>query len=409
MQLWPTNPYKTTALVRGQGCTVWDQAGKPYLDLLSGCWCNVLGYGHPRLVAAVQSQVNQLTHASKSFPSLELELALDKLSEILPPKLSRAVFLNTGSEAVELALKMAHAATGAPGVVVNDNGYYGATTYAMALSEPGRTATYLPKLGNVHRIPAPDCHHCAASCASGIRGTFPCLNPLTELADSNASLAAVLYSPLLGNGIITPPDGYVHRLRELTTQAKALLIAEEVTTGLGRTGRWFGFMHADIMPDILVIGKAIGAGLPVAAVVTTEEVAERCRGVFGTHVQSHQNDPFSARIAATVIEIMQDEHLVEQAAARGDYFRRGLEQLQSSGVVQVRGRGLMLGAELAPKLVAPLGSAIGAALLPQGFITDFQAATSTFRFFPPYVITTAEIDSFLEAFAGALARLTNLP
>lgn len=401
MQLWQTNPFKTVNLVKGEGAYVRDEQGKAYLDLLAGCWCNILGYGHPRFLAAAEEQIARLPHANKSFLSRELEAALAKLAEILPPELNRAVLLNTGSEAVELALKMAHAATGSAGVVVNDNGYYGATTYTLALSEPGRALTYLPKLGDVHRIPVPNCAGCASAGHGEGNCDFHCLDQLAALVDSRTPLAAVLYSPVLGNGIVAPPIGYGQRLRQLTTAAGALLISEEVTTGLGRTGRWFGYMHEQIIPDILVIGKAIGAGLPVAAVVTTSEVQERCRGVLGAHVQSHQNDPFSARLAATVIGIMQEERLVEQAEARGQYFREGLRQLQPTGVVDVRGRGLMIGATLSPEL-AESGPSMNQALLQRGFIADWQAATATFRFFPPYIISETEIDSFLEALREVL-------
>jgi 4-aminobutyrate aminotransferase-like enzyme len=286
MRLWQTNALQEIILVRGQGCTVWDQAGQPYLDLLSGTWCNVLGYGHPRWVKAIQRQVSELAHVGAPFPTGEVGEALSKLGEILPSALNRAVFLNTGSEAVELALKMARAATGATGVAVIEKGYYGATTYALALSEAGRAAPYLPRLGDVHRLPAPTCRRCPAGC-SWPCGDFACLDALRALADEGEGcIAAVLYEPVMAvGGMIVPPPGYGALLRDLATRCGALLIAEEVTTGVGRTGRWFGFEHDGIVPDIVVIGKAIGAGLPVSAVVTTQKVEARCQGVL-RHVQS---------------------------------------------------------------------------------------------------------------------------
>lgn len=402
MQMWKTNPFNRVSIVRGQGSTVWDETGKPYLDLLSGCWCNVLGYGHPRWINAVQEQVGRLTHIGPAFLTREIEKALSKLKAILPPELNRVVFVNTGSEAVELALKMAHAATGYDGVVVDERGYYGATTYALTLSEIGRKAEYLPKLAGAYCIPTPDCENCVNGCGGCCQ--FSCLDALDELVDKGTRLAAVLYLPVLGSGIITPPLGYGRRLREVATRANALLIAEEVTTGMGRTGRWFGFEHEDIVPDVLVIGKAIGGGLPVAAVVATEEVEQRCRHNSVGHVQSHQNDPFSGSIASTVISIMQDEGLVERAADRGAYLQAGLERLRDTGdfIKRVTGRGLMLGAELSPSL-AKQGPNLVAEMLKRGFIMDYQASSSTFRFFPPYVITTAELDTFLGTFHEVLA------
>jgi 4-aminobutyrate aminotransferase-like enzyme len=403
MQLWQTNPLQDITLVRGEGCTVWDSSGKPYLDLLSGTWCNILGYSHPCWLEAVRSQAGVLTHVGAAFPTEEVSKALAMLGQILPSALDRAVLLNTGSEAVELALKMARAATGAEGVVVIGKGYYGATTYALSLSEAGRDAPYLPCLGKVYRLPAPTCRRCPVGHSWPCNG-FPCLDSLRALADEQADkIAVVLYEPLMAAaGMIVLPPGYQGQLRELATRCGALLITEEVTTGLGRTGHWFGFSHDGIVPDILVIGKAIGAGLPVSAVVTTREVEERCQGVL-RHVQSHQNDPFSGRIAATVISILQKESLVERAAERGDYLLKGLRELQSRHpwIWDVRGKGLMLGIEL-EKDRATKGVAVHRRLLEEGFIVDYQPHAATFRLFPPYIISTQEIDRFLVTFAGLL-------
>jgi len=404
MHLWQTNPLEEEiTLVGGQGCTVWDTAGKRYLDMQSGTWCTVLGYGHPRWVAAVRSQVTELVHVGAAFPTPEVHEALAALREVLPPALNRAVFLNTGSEAVELALKIVRAATGAGGIVVVEGGYYGATTYALALSEVGRAAPYLPGFGDVHRLPTPACRRCPAG-RSWPCEDFACLDSLRALADEGEGhVAALLYEPVMGSGgVIVPPPGYGTRLRELIDRCGALLIAEEVTTGVGRTGRWFGFEHDDIVPDILVIGKAIGAGLPVSAVVTTRAVEARCRGTL-RHVQSHQNDPFSGRIAATVISILQEEHLVEQAAERGAYLLQGLKALQSRcpAIWDVRGKGLMLGVELEPERAAE-GTRVVRRLLDMGFIVDYRPQIATFRLFPPYVISTREIDRFLTAFERAI-------
>jgi len=407
MLLWRTNPFQPITLVRAEGCTVWDIAGKSYLDLLSGTWCGVLGSGHPRLLCAIHDQASRIVHTGSSFITLEITRALSKLQEIIPPQLNRAVFLNSGSEAVELALKMARAATGADVVVVMERGYYGATTYALGLSEVGRAAHYLPPLGSVLRLPAPYCLHCPLGCSQPCHEEFPCLNPLAELADNGKKkIAAVLFEPVMGGGIIVPPLGYGARLRALTARCQAVFIAEEVTTGMGRTGRWFGFEHEGILPDILVIGKAIGAGLPVSAVVTTEDIEKRCQGIISRHVQSHQNDPFSGRIAATVISILQEERLVERAAEIGEYFLAGLRNtgLGSGMISEVRGWGAMLGVELHPDFSGK-GMEISQRLLGAGFIVDYHQPTATFRLFPPYVISHLEIDAFIIAFRKTLLEI----
>jgi len=404
MHLWQTNPFQSVTLVRAQGSTVWDAAGKSYLDLLSGTWCSILGFGHPRWLNAIQEQVSKIVHTGASFITLEISCALSKLQEILPPPLNRAVFLNTGSEAVELALKMARAATGTNGIVVMERGYYGATTYALALSEAGRAAHYLPSLGKVYRLPAPYCLHCPMGNIRPCEDRFPCLDPLAELAQNGEkNIAAVLYEPVMGGGIIVPPLGYGARLSALTARCHAILIAEEVTTGMGRTGRWFGFEHEGIVPDILVVGKALGAGLPVSAVVTTDDIEKRCLGILGRHVQSHQNDPFSGRVAETVISILQEERLVERAAEIGEYFISGLQNLglDNSSISEVRGRGAMLGVELHLGWSGK-GMEIARRLLEAGFIVDYHQSTSTFRLFPPFMISQSEIDTFLRAFQQTL-------
>ena len=409
IRLWQTHALQDITLVHGQGCTVWDSRGKPYLDMLSGTWCNILGYGHPRWAKTIQSQTLKLAHVGAAFPTEEVHYALAKLREILPPALNRMVLLNSGSEAVELALKMAWAATGAEGVVVVEKGYYGATICALGLSEVGRVMSYLPRLADVHRLPLPTCRCCPAG-RSWPCEEFACLDSLRALAErGGGNVAAVIYEPVMaGGGMIVPPPGYGTHLRELATRCGALLIAEEVTTGLGRTGHWFGFERDGMVPDVLVIGKALGGGLPVSAVVTTQEVEALCQGVL-RHVQSHQNDPFSGRIAATVISIIQDECLVERAAGNGTYLLERLQALQPKHpcLWDVRGKGLMLGIELRKGWVDN-GTTVSRRLLEAGFIVDYQPQTTTFRLFPPYTISIENMDRFLAAFKGAIQEMVEV-
>ncbi len=403
MKLWNTNPVHGIRLAGGNGSTLYDDQGRSYTDMFSGTWCNVLGYGHPRLRRAVEEQAHGLFQTGAAFDTQQIENCLGELDSILPPELDLAVFLSSGSEAVELALKMAHAATGRTGVVVAEKGYYGGTVYALSLSEAGRNASYLPKPGNALRVAAPHCARCALFAECG-DGEFPCLNVLEELPPEKWP-AAILYEPLLGGGILVPPLGYGARLKEYARSLGALFISEEVTTGMGRTGKWFGFQHENIVPDILVVGKAIGGGLPVSAVVTKKEVEERALSVMGRHVQSHQNTPFSGRIAAEVIGAIRDEGLVERSAEMGELLLSGLRRVQERFpcIREVRGRGLMVGAELTPE-AAPRGAGMSKRLVEKGFLQDFHQLTSTFRLYPPFVITGDEIGDFLKAFESVLAE-----
>ena len=403
-RLWRTHAFEEPVLIRGEGCRVWDDRGRSYLDLLAGCWCTVLGHGHPRLTEAVRQQAATLTHTGPPFASDALHIGLSKLAEVLPAGLDRVVLLNTGSEAVELALKMARAARDADTIVVVARSYYGATTYAYALSEAGRGLGWLPAVGSVERVAAPDCRNCPAGTTWPCDG-FPCLDSLRELTGKpDRPIAAVLFEPVLANaGVIVPPIGYGRCLHALAGECGALFIAEEVTTGLGRTGRWFGCDHDAVVPDILVLGKALGGGLPVAAVATTAEAEERCAGRL-THVQSHQNDPLSGCITATVIAVLQEEDLVARAARSGTHFLDGLKRVQASHdvIADVRGRGLMLGVELRRER-ADLGVRAARRLLEAGFIVNYQPHNASFRLFPPYIITNGEIDAFLDEFDSALS------
>jgi 4-aminobutyrate aminotransferase-like enzyme len=160
MRVWKTLSMRGVKIIRGQGCTVWDSEGKPYLDLQSGYWCNVLGYGDPALIEPVKEQISRLVNVMSAFRTEEVEMAMTELEKILPTELSRSAFLNSGSKAVDLALKMSRVATGRARVVVNKVGYYGATSYPLSLSGAGRNTAYLPDPGEVHRIPAPLCHAC---------------------------------------------------------------------------------------------------------------------------------------------------------------------------------------------------------------------------------------------------------
>jgi len=405
MRVWKTLSMRETVMTRSEGCRVWDKDGNSYLDLQSGYWCNVLGYGNPDLTVPVKSQVDRLVNVMSAFRTEEVELALGELEKVLPQTLCRAAFLNSGSEAVDLALKMARAATGRTGMVVNERGYYGATSYPFSLSWPGIEASYLPDPGEVHRLPPPLCQ----SCEHGSREDctcFRCLDGLQRLVDEgNTNIAAVMYEPVFGAGILVPPIGYGARLREYADALGALLISEEVTTAPGKTGRWFAYKHDGIEPDILVLGKAVGAGFPVSVVVTTEEVEERCRDSL-LHVQSHQNDAFSGRVVATVLSIIREQGLVEQAAEKGGYFVDALKGVMEEHpfIVDVRGRGLMFGVEL-DEGYARLGAAIQERMFERGYLMDYHASTRTFRFFPPYVISYEEIDSFIADLRETMAEM----
>lgn len=400
MRLFETSVLAPPVLVRGAGCTVWDRDGNSYLDMLAGVWCNILGYGHPVWLAAIRDQIEKVVHVGSAFANIELEGFAEQLAAVVPTQLNRFVLLNTGSEAVELALKLARAATGGERVVVMENGNYGATTYAFHLSRAGSNVRYLPAIAGTVRLSMP----CETSTPTE---RHRCLDTLSEVAgDRKSPIAAIVYEPVMGSGgVRIPPTEYGRALRRAADKCGALLVAEEVSCGMGRTGKWWGCEHDGIIPDILVLGKALGSGLPVAAVVTTEDVERRCKGIL-RHVQSHQNDPFSARLGATVISIVRDEQLVRISDERGRQLLDGLRSIQSEHpcIREVRGRGTMVGVELHAECISS-GPAVLEAMRRAGVILDFAPHAGTFLLLPPYVITREEIGSFLERFSAALVDL----
>ncbi len=404
MKIWGTHPMETRRFLRGEGAWLYDRAGRATLDLLSGTWSNVLGHAHPRWVEAVSRQVGELAHLDPAHLGEVTEEALQALRGVLPDALERVVFLSTGSEGVELAVKMARAATGARELAVVEGAYFGATNTALELSEAGRDARYLAHGHPPLRLPVP-------RAASGEYAWDHALTALEarvrEVESGGEPLAAVLVEPILANaGVVVPPTGFLPRLAELARRAGALLLADEVTTGLGRTGRWFALDHEGVVPDLLVLGKALGGGLPVAAVATSEEVEARCDARL-VHVQSHQNDPLSAAVATAVIRILTEEKLVERSARLGQELLAGLGEVASRqpAIREVRGRGLLAGVELQPELTR-VGARITAELGEEGFLVNYQPARRCIRLLPPFVIESAELGRFVAAFEAALERGT---
>ena len=404
MEIFRTSALSDLKPVKGEGCWLWDEKGKRYLDLLGGTWCNVLGHRHPKFTRAIQGQVEKLVHTGSGVVAKEVRDAADLLGTVLPASLSHVTFLNTGSEAVELAMTVARIATNRFEIIGFRMGYYGATVNALALSEAGRGANYLPMPSNIPPIPAPTCYRCPLQ-RTCPECEFACLHEWQADAEKYAKeAAAIIFEPVMGRAVIVPPPGYLNALAKLAEEWGCLLISEEVTTGIGRTGYWFGFQRDNISPDIVVLGKALGNGLPVASVVTTTEVERACSGILH-HVQSHQNDPFSGAVAAAVINIIREERLVDHAREMGAYLLQGLDHLKSAhtGIINTRGLGLMAALELDTQNADERGVRCQRKLAEQGIIIDFNRAVSSLRFFPPYVVTQSQLDMMLEALDSALA------
>jgi 2,2-dialkylglycine decarboxylase (pyruvate) len=403
---------------RAKGSYVYDQDGAAILDFTSGQMSSVLGHSHPDVVSTVSTAVATLDHLYSGMLSAPVVELARVLSATLPPELSKVLLLTTGAESNEAAVKMAKLYTGKYEVVSFDRSWHGMTSgAASATFSAGRRGYGPPMPGNLV-LPTPNAYR------SPFRNSDGTYDWASELdygfamvdAQSSGSLAACLVEPILSSGgIIEPPPGYLRRLAELCAERAMLLIADEAQTGVGRTGTMFAFERDGIVPDLLTLSKTLGAGLPVAAVVTTEEIESVCyeRGFlfFTTHV----SDPLAAAVALTVLAVVDREQLVARAEQLGRRLTERLNDFRDryEQVGDVRGRGLLQGLELVLDKTskAPadrLGASVTAACLERGLhmnIVQLPGMGGIFRIAPPLTISDAELSAGLEILDDALAAV----
>ncbi len=354
-------------VVAASGCVLRTADGRELLDFESGVWCANLGHGHPALTAALVKQAVAVAHVGYRWSHPVVARAHARLCEVAGAPDGKAVLLASGSEAVELGLRIASSATGRDGVL-RFSGHYLSAYGAAGAPGTGRQVTVeeLAALGEEER------------------------------RDTVAGLAAVVLEPGNASGLVRLPDARrVARVVDEVRAAGGLLVVDEVTTGFGRTGRWFGFQHLGLQPDVVAVGKGAGNGYPVSAVVTTPEVADKVERSGLRYAQSHQDDPLGAAVLLAVIDTIEADHLLSAAVERGAQLTSGLAALAASvrGVRAVRGRGLMCAFDVAPGTAARAQ----AALLDSGYLVGANLAHDTIRVYPPLVVTHAQITGFLGA------------
>jgi len=372
-------------LVRGEGCYVWDDQGNKYLDFLAGIAVNSLGHAHPDMVAAAQKQIGTLAHISNYFASpSQIELA-ERLKRLTGAgDAGRVYFCNSGAEANEAAFKLARLNTAGgrrTRILALHDSFHGRTMGALALTgKPLMRAPFEPVPGGVEHIET----------------TIAALE--RELDDT---VAALFLEPVKGEaGVIDLPDGYLKRARELCTEHGVLLIIDEVQTGAGRTGAWFAYEHAGIVPDAATLAKGIGGGVPIGALVTfgaTSDLFSR-----GQHGSTFGGNPFVTATANAVLGVIERDDLVGNAARRGEQLREIILGLGSPLVEEVRGRGLLLGIGL----TEPVALKLAAAAHEAGLIVN-AANESSIRMAPPLIVGDAELADFEERFRAALDAVTS--
>ena len=364
-------------LVRGEGCWVWDDQGVRYLDFLGGIAVNSLGHAHPVVVEAASRQASLMVHVSNYFatPS-QLELA-ERLKRITGAgETGRVYFGNSGAEANEAAFKLARR-TGRPRILALRNAFHGRTMGALALTgKPALQEPFLPMPAGVEHIDST-------------------VEALEEAMRDD--VAALILEPIKGEtGVVPLPDGYLREARRITERHGALLVIDEIQTGVGRTGAWFAYQHEGIRPDAVTIAKGIAGGVPLGAMVTFGDASGLLQR--GDHGSTFGGNPFATTVANAVLTEIEDAGLIANAERRGREIRAAVEAIGSSLVTEVRGRGLLIGIGTTED-AAP---AIAAAALEHGLIVNAINPTSI-RIAPPLIVGEDEVAAFAERFAAALA------
>jgi acetylornithine/N-succinyldiaminopimelate aminotransferase len=370
-------------LTRGEGSYLWDSEGRRHLDFLAGIAVTSLGHAHPVFVDAVSTQAATLAHVSNYFATPSQLALAARLKRLAGAGVDgRVFFSNSGAEANEAAFKLArlHGGTEKPRILALENGFHGRTMGSLALTaKAAMRAPFEPMPGGVEHIPA----------------TIEALE-----AAMDDRVAAVIIEPIQGEaGVVELPDGYLTAARSLTLAHGALLIVDEIQTGAGRTGAWFGFSHEGITPDAITLAKGIGGGFPIGALVTYG--AASALFTPGSHGSTFGGNPLATAVADAVLAEIERADLVGNAARRGEELRGIILGIDSPLVDGVRGRGLLIGVAL----TAPVANEVVAAAQERGLIVN-AANPETVRIAPALTIGDAELAEFRDLFNAALADVS---
>ncbi|MFP3214649.1 MAG: aspartate aminotransferase family protein [Nitrososphaeria archaeon] len=364
-------------VVRGEGVYVWDDKGKKYLDFMQGFGVGILGHKNQAVIQAIYDQLNSLDICHGSLYNDARERFLEEFFKIAPKSLSKAFLSNSGAESVELALKLARKYTGKKGFISFTGAYHGKTFGALSV-------TYSEKYKE---------------------GFGPLLEPVRFLkygdveainsADFN-DIAGVIVEPIQGEaGIIIPPDDFLPTLREVTEKKGVPLIIDEIQSGMGRTGKWWAHQHWNIEPDIMTAGKGIGGGIPMGVTAVKEEIASVIK--VGEHSSTMGGNPIaSAAGAATIKEVRK---LIDDIPTKGEMFVKGLKNIQSKAVKDVRGKGLMIALDLRFRFKDVLF-----AQLNNGLISLYSGLT-VLRYLPPYIISYKDINDAIAIIEKSLMEI----
>ena len=386
---WPDPKTVDGAVVEwfGEGCILRDVHGREFIDCLGGFGIFALGHRHPKVIAAIRQQMDRLALHSQWMLNPRSADAARRLAEITPGNLRKTFWCSTGTESVEGALKLARLYTGRSRFISTINSFHGKTMGSLSVT--GRDLFRQPFLPLLETTFVP----------------YGDADAIDKALDGPA--AAVILEPIQGEGgVIVPPDDYLPTVRRLCTERGVLLILDEVQTGLGRTGKMFGCDHNGVVLDIMCLGKAISGGvIPCAAFHTTDEIFESFHPNPFYHTSTFGANPMATTAAATTIQTLQEERLVERCAEMGHHFISGLKQLQERYpriIRDVRGRGLLIGVEI---VSAKVGESLAQRMFDRNVLIAYTLnKPEVIRIEPPFVITRELIDTALNRFEDSLGE-----
>jgi 4-aminobutyrate aminotransferase len=399
------------AVARGMGAVIEDLDGNRFLDFNAGIAVCATGHCHPRIVAAIRDQSEKLLHMSGTdfyYPP-QARLA-EKLAQIAPGEASKRVFFtNSGTEAVEAAIKLARYHTGRSHVIGFYGAFHGRTLGSLSLTSSKiiQRRKFGPLLPCISHISYPNCYRCPEN-RSGQRCCLKCLDELEQLFRHTVppeEVAAIFVEPIQGEGgYLVPPPEFHPRLREITQEHGILYVADEVQSGMGRTGKMMAVQHWDVVPDIICLAKGIASGMPLGAIVASEETMN---WPSGSHASTFGGNPISCQVALETIALLEEE-LIDNAARMGDLLMSRLAQLKTCHPIMgdIRGRGLMVGVEIVAdcetRQPAPeLRNALIQSCFHKGLLL-LGCGTSTVRFCPPLIISREDVETAIRIFDQAL-------
>ncbi len=398
--------------VKGEGIYIFDEDGKRYIDFTSGIGVLNTGHCHPSVVKAIKDQAESLIFGQMNIVVHKPVLSLvDELNRITPKEIDTFFFSNSGAEAVEAAVKLAKHATGKTNIVVFKGSFHGRThlTMAMTTSKPIYRKSYQPLVAGIFTSPYPYSYYYGWDDEKTLDFSVRELEKLLASQTSPEETAAIIVEPVLGEGgYVVPPSGFLKKIREICDKNNILMIADEIQSGFGRTGKYFAFEHEGIVPDIITMAKGIASGMPLSGIAYRHELGEKW--ITGSHGGTYGGNPVSCASAVATLKVLREENLLDNARERGEELLAGLREFKSrySFIGDVRGRGLMAAVEFtedgkpsADRAKAAIKAAAGRNLL----LLSCGTYSNIIRWIPPLIVTKEQLSEALDLFEQALEEI----